>query len=171
MVLLTRTVQESFSKDFFKKAVDTVLKGSIFSKYKIYDKDKRFAIIEIPLNSTSGEMDYKDFLRLLAKVLDEFNLSKKSLSAISPMGFYPSITSSKGFLAIKCYAEYGNFFEKKQREDAQISPSLGTPPAHLGGIISIGQGSPTPGKDAISSAMKTYLDKNSIPQRDSEGKK
>lgn len=161
MVLLTRTVQESFSKDFFKKAVDTVLKGSIFSKYKIYDKDKRFAIVEIPLNSTSGEMDYKDFLRLLAKVLDEF---KK-------LGFYPSITSSKGFLAIKCYAEYGNFFEKKQREDAQISPSLGTPPAHLGGIISIGQGSPTPGKDAISSAMKTYLDKNSIPQRDSEGKK
>ena len=161
MVLLTHQVQESFSKDYFKKAVDTVLKGSIFSKYKIYDKDKRFAIIEIPLNSTSGEMDYKDFLRLLTKVLDDF---KK-------LGFYPSITSSKGFLAIKCYAEYGNFFEKKQREDAQISPSLGTPPAHLGGIISIGQGSPTPGKDAISSAMKTYLDKNSIPQRDSEGKK
>lgn len=161
MVLLTRTVQESFSKDYFKKAVDTVLKGSIFSKYKIYDKDKRFAIIEIPLDSTSGEMDYRDFLRLLAKILNEF---KK-------LGFYPSITSSKGFLAIKCYAEYGNFFEKKQREDAQISPSLGTPPAHLGGVISIGQGSPTPGKDAISSAMKTYLDKNSIPQRDSEGKK
>lgn len=161
MILLTRTVQESFSKDYFKKAVNTVLKGSIFSKYKIYDKDKRFAIIEIPLNSTSGEMDYRDFLRLLTKVLDDF---KK-------LGFYPSITSSKGFLAIKCYAEYGNFFEKKQREDAQISPSLGTPPAHLGGIISIGQGSPTPGKDAISSAMKTYLDKNSIPQRDSEGKK
>lgn len=161
MVLLTRTIQESFSKNYFKKAVDTVLKGSIFSKYKIYDKDKRFVIIEIPLNSTSGEMDYKDFLRLLTKVLDDF---KK-------LGFYPSITSSKGFLAIKCYAEYGNFFEKKQREDAQISPSLGTPPAHLGGIISIGQGSPTPGKDAISSAMKTYLDKNSIPQRDSEGRK
>lgn len=161
MVLLTHTVQESFSKDYFKKAVDAVLKGSIFSKYKIYDKDKRFAIIEIPLSPTSGEMDYRDFLRLLAKVLDDF---KK-------LGFYPSITSSKGFLAIKCYAEYGNFFEKKQREDAQISPSLGTPPAHLGGIISIRQGSPTPGKDAISSAMKTYLDKNSIPQRDSEGKK
>lgn len=161
MVLLTRTVQESFSKDYFKKAVDTVLKGSIFSKYKIYDKDKRFAIIEIPLNPTSGEMDYRDFLRLLTKVLDDFN----------KLGFYPSITSSKGFLAIKCYAEYGNFFEKKQREDAQISPSLGTPPAYVGGIISIGQGSPTPGKDAISSAMKTYLDKNSIPQRYSEGKK
>lgn len=161
MVLLTHRVQESFSKDYFKKAVDTVLKGSIFSKYKIYDKDKRFAIIEIPLNSTSGEMDYRDFLRLLAKVLDGF---KK-------LGFYPSITSSKGFLAIKCYAEYGNFFEKKQREDAQISPSLGTPPAHLSGIISVGQGSPTPGKDAISSAMKTYLDKNSIPQRDLEGRK
>lgn len=161
MVLLTHTVQESFSKDYFKKAVNTVLKGSIFSKYKIYDKDKRFAIIEIPLNSTSGEMDYRDFLRLLAKVLDDF---KK-------LGFYPSITSSKGFLAIKCYAEYGNFFEKKQREDAQTSASLGTPPAHLGGIISIGQGSPTLGKDAISSAMKTYLDKNSIPQRDSEGRK
>ena len=161
MVLLTHQVQESFSKDYFKKAVNTVLKGSIFSKYKIYDKDKRFAIIEIPLNSTSGEMDYRDFLRLLTKVLDDF---KK-------LGFYPSITSSKGFLAIKCYAEYGNFFEKKQREDAQISPSLGTPPAHLGGIISIGQGSPTPGKDAISSAMKTYLNKNFIPQRDSEGRK
>lgn len=161
MVLLTHQVQESFSKDYFKKAVNTVLKGSIFSKYKIYDKDKRFDIIEIPLNSTSGEMDYRDFLRLLAKVLDDF---KK-------LGFYPSITSSKGFLAIKCYAEYGNFFKKKQREDAQISPSLGTPPAHLGGIISIGQGSPTPGGDAISSAMKTYLDKNSILQRDSEGRK
>ena len=161
MVLLTHQVQESFSKDYFKIAVNTVLKGSIFSKYKIYDKDKRFAIIEIPLNSTSGEMDYRDFLRLLTKVLDDF---KK-------LGFYPSITSSKGFLAIKCYAEYGNFFEKKQREDAQTSASLGTPPAHLGGIISIGQGSPTPGKDAISSAMKTYLDKNSMPQRDSEGRK
>lgn len=161
MVLLTHTVQESFSKDYFKKAVNTVLKGSIFSKYKIYDKDKRFAIVEIPLNSTSGEMDYRDFLRLLAKVLDDF---KK-------LGFYPSITSSKGFLAIKCYAEYGNFFEKKQKEDAQTSASLGTPPAHLGGIISIRQGSPTPGKDAISSAMKTYLDKNSMPQRDSEGRK
>lgn len=161
MVLLTHQVQESFSKDYFKKAVNTVLKGSIFSKYKIYDKDKRFAIIEIPLNSTSGEMDYRDFLRLLTKVLDDF---KK-------LGFYPSITSSKGFLAIKCYAEYGNFFEKKQREDAQISLSLGTPPAHLVGIISVRQESPTPGKDAISSAMKTYLDKNSIPQRDSEGRK
>ncbi len=161
MVLLTRTVQESFSKDYFKKAVNTVLKGSIFSKYKIYDKDKRFAIIEIPLNPTSGEMDYRDFLRLLAKVLDEF---KK-------LGFYSSITSSKGFLAIKCYAEYGNFFEKKQREDAQTSASLGTPPAHLGGVISIGQGTSTPGKDAISSAMKTYLDKNSMLQKDSEGRK
>ena len=72
MVLLTRTVQESFSKDYFKKAVDAVLKGSIFSNYKIYDKDKRFAIIEIPLNPTSGEMDYRDFLRLLTKVLDDF---------------------------------------------------------------------------------------------------
>lgn len=161
MVLLTRTVQESFSKDYFKKAVNTVLKGSIFSKYKIYDKDKRFAIIEIPLNPTAGEMDYRDFLRLLTKVLDDF---KK-------LGFYPSITSSKGFLAIKCYAEYGNFFEKKQREEAQTSTSLGTPPAHLSGVISIGQKFPAPGDDAISFAMKTYLDRNSIPQRDSEGRK
>lgn len=159
MILLKSSVQESFSKDYFKKAVNTVLKGSIFSKYKIYDKDKRFAIIEIPLNPTSGEMDYRDFLRLLTKVLDD----------LKKLGFYPSITSSKGFLAIKCYAEYGNFFEKKQREDAQISPSLGTPPAHLGRVISLGQGSSAPGKDAISSAMKTYLDKNSVPQKDLEG--
>lgn len=159
MVLLTHQVQESFSKDYFKKAVDTVLKGSIFSKYKIYDKDKRFAIIEIPLNSTSGEMDYKDFLRLLTKVLDDF---KK-------LGFYPSITSSKGFLAIKCYAEYGNFFEKKQREDAQISPSLGTPPAHLGGVFALNTGTPAPTEDSISKSVKLYLDKNKMPQKEDFG--
>lgn len=159
MVLLTHQVQESFSKDYFKKAVDAVLKGSIFSKYKIYDKDKRFAIIEIPLNSTSGEMDYKDFLRLLTKVLDDF---KK-------LGFYPSITSSKGFLAIKCYAEYGNFFEKKQREDAQISPSLGTPPAHLGGVFALNTGTPAPTEDSISKSVKLYLDKNKMPQKEDFG--
>ena len=105
MVLLTRTVQESFSKDYFKKAVDTVLKGSIFFFFLIYDKDKRFDIIVFLLNPSSGALDYRDFLRLLTKVLDDFKR----------LGFYPSITSSKGFLAIKCYAEYGNFFEKKQR--------------------------------------------------------
>lgn len=160
MVLLTCTVQESFSKDYFKKAVDAVLKGSIFSKYKIYDKDKRFAIIEIPLSPTSGEMDYRDFLRLLAKVLDDF---KK-------LGFYPSITSSKGFLAIKCYAEYGNFFEKKQREDAQISPSLGTPPAHLGGVFSLNGGTPAPAEDSISKSMKLYLRKNKMPQKEDFGR-
>ena len=159
MVLLTRTVQESFSKDYFKKAVDTVLKGSIFSKYKIYDNDKRFAIIEIPLNPTSGEMDYRDFLRLLAKVLDDF---KK-------LGFYPSITSSKGFLAIKCYAEYGNFFEKKQREDAQISPSLGTPPAHLGGVFALNAGTPVSTEDSISKSVKLYFDKNKMPQKEDFG--
>ena len=156
MVLLTRTVQESFSKDYFKKAVDTVLKGSIFSKYKIYDEDKRFAIIEIPLNPTSGEMDYRDFLRLRTKVLDDF---KK-------LGFYPSITSSKGFLAIKCYAEYGNFFEKKQREDAQISPSLGTPPACVGGVFALNTGTPAPAEDSISKSMKLYLGKNKMPQKE-----
>ena len=159
MVLLTRTVQESFSKDYFKKAVDTVLKGSIFSKYKIYDKDKRFAIIEIPLNPTSGEMDYRDFLRLLTKVLDDFKR----------LGFYPSITSSKGFLAIKCYAEYGNFFEKKQREDAQISPSLGTPPAYVGGVFALNTGTPAPEEDSISKSMKLYLGKNKIPQKEDFG--
>ena len=160
MVLLTRTVQESFSKDYFKKAVDTVLKGSIFSKYKIYDKDKRFAIIEIPLSPTSGEMDYRDFLRLLTKVLDDF---KK-------LGFYPSITSSKGFLAIKCYAEYGNFFEKKQREDAQISPSLGTPPAYVGGVFALNTGTPAPEEDSISKSMKLYLGKNKMPQKEDFGR-
>lgn len=159
MVLLTRTVQESFSKDYFKKAVEAVLKGSIFSKYKIYDKDKRFAIIEIPLNPAAGEMDYRDFLRLLAKVLDDF---KK-------LGFYPSITSSKGFLAIKCYAEYGNFFENKQREDAQISPSLGTPPAHVGGVFALSAGTPAPTEDSISKSMKLYLGKNKVPQKEDFG--
>ncbi len=159
MVLLTRTVQESFSKDYFKKAVDTVLKGSIFSKYKIYDKDKRFAIIEIPLSPTSEEMDCRDFLRLLTKVLNDF---KK-------LGFYPSITSSKGFLAIKCYAEYGNFFEKKQREDAQISPSLGTPPACVGGVFSLNGGTPAPTEDAISKSVKQYLNRTKTPRREDFG--
>lgn len=159
MVLLTHQVQESFSKDYFKKAVDTVLKGSVFSKYKIYDKDKRFTIIEIPLSPTAGEMDYRDFLRLLAKILNEF---KK-------LGFYLSITSSKGFLAIKCYAEYGNFFEKKQREDAQTSASLGTPSAHLGGVFALNTGTPAPTEDSISKSVKLYLDKNKMPQKEDFG--
>ena len=96
MVLLTRTVQESFSKDYFKKAVDTVLKGSIFSKYKIYDKDKRFAIIEIPLSPTSGEMDYRDFLRLLTKVLDDF---KKFISNVWDILQKPEMSILPGQLA------------------------------------------------------------------------
>lgn len=159
MILLTCTVQESFSKDYFKKAVNTVLKGSIFSEYKIYDKDKRFAVVEIPLDPTAGEMDYRDFLRLLTKVLDDF---KK-------LGFYPSITSSKGFLAIKCCAEYGNFFEKKQREDAQISPSLGTPPARVGGVFALNVGTPASTEDLISKSMKLYLGKNKMPQKEDFG--
>ena len=55
MVLLTRTVQESFSKDYFRKAVDTVLKGSIFSNYKIcVEEGLRFAIREGGRTVASG---------------------------------------------------------------------------------------------------------------------
>ena len=54
-------------------------------------------------------------------------------------------------------------------EDAQISPSLGTPPACVGGVFALNAGSPAPAKDSISKSMKLYLGKNKMPQKEDFG--
>ena len=92
MVLLTHTVQESFSKDYFKKAVDTVLKGSIFSKYKIYDKDKRFAIIhdlvvapKIDYGSPSYNMERNLLNNEMKRVREFADLSQNSSDTVKEL--------------------------------------------------------------------------------------
>lgn len=54
-------------------------------------------------------------------------------------------------------------------EDAQISPSLGTPPACVGGVFALNAGTPAPTEDSISKSMKLYLGKNKMPQKEDFG--
>ena len=54
-------------------------------------------------------------------------------------------------------------------EDAQISPSLGTPPAHVGGVFALNTGTPASTEDSISKSMKLYLGTNKMPQKEDFG--